>query len=237
MIWRTALGVGLAAGIGGCLLAPPAMMRGLGHPLFVLGALLSVAVVAAVAREGWRHSRLAVSLGRLARPEVLSGHPVGVIPGLSGAVVAGVRRPRIFCGHDLSSRLAPDELQAVILHERHHQLAGAPFRLVIIAAIGSLLRRLEAGRAWIERERARIEIAADAYALAAGASRNALARALVKLGSGPALGVVPGFATAADLRVRALLGERTGIEDRRGSGVVATAVLVVLSCLVVLLLR
>ena len=236
MIWRAALvAAGLAAGIGGCLLAPPGMMRGLGHPLVVLGPLLSVAVVAAVAREGWRHSRMAASLGQLARPGVLSGHPVGVIPGLSGAVVAGVRRPRIFCGHDLSSRLAPDEVQAVILHERHHQLAGAPVRLVVIAAVGSLLRRLDSGRVWIERERARIEIAADAYALASGVSRNALARALVKLGSDPAVGVVPGFATASDLRVRALLGERTGIEDRRGSGVLATAVLVVLSCLLIFL--
>ena len=236
MIRRTVLiAIGVAAAIGGCMLAPPAAMRGLGHLSLVLGAFLAAAFLGAVGREAWRHGRLAASFSRLAEPGLLSGRPVGVIPGLSGALVAGLCRPQIFCGHDLSSRLNTDELRAVILHEHHHQLAGAPVRLVVIAALGTILRRLEAGRAWIERERARIEVAADAFALASGASRPALARALVKLGTGPASSIAPGFATAADLRIRELLGESTGIQDRGVSASLVTGLLVVGSCVAIFL--
>ena len=71
---------------------------------------------------------------------------------------------------------------------------------------------MAAGRAWIERERARIEIAADAFALAAGVPQPVLASALVKLSSGTRWPSLPGFATAADLQVRVLAGESTGLE-------------------------
>jgi hypothetical protein len=64
------------------------------------------------------------------------------------------------------------------------------------------------GHIWLTRSIAALEIAADRYALAHGASRSALARALFKLqpiGGAGLLGI--GFATAADLRLQALLDE------------------------------
>ena len=233
---RTALlGTGGFAAIAGCMLAPANGMRSTGHALFVVGALLAVAFLVAIGREARRHQRLAASIARLARPATLDGRSVALVPGLGAAVVAGLRHPRIFLADDLPDRLDAEELRAVILHEHHHQLERAPTRLVLIGALAPVLGRLEAGRAWMERERARLEIAADAYALASGASRPALASALVKLRSSPGLSLAPGFTTAADLRVRALLGEATGIEGDGSAGRVVAALVLVASCLVLYL--
>ncbi len=233
---RTALlGAGAFAAIAGCMLAPANGMRGTGHALLVVGALLAVAFLVAVGREARSHQRLAASIARLARPATLDGRSVALVPGLGAAVVAGLRHPRIFIADDLPDRLDAEELRAVILHEHHHQLESAPARLVLIGALAPVLGRLEAGRAWMERERARLEIAADAYALESGASKPALASALGKLRSSPGLSLAPGFATAADLRVRALLGEATGIESDSSAGRVVAALILVASCLVLYL--
>ena len=233
---RTALlGAGAFAAIAGCMLAPATTMRGTGHALLVVGALLAVAFLVAVGREARSHQRLAASIARLARPATLDGRSVALVPGLGAAVVAGLRHPRIFVADDLPDRLDAEELRAVILHEHHHQLESAPARLVLIGALGPVLGRLEAGRSWMERERARLEIAADVYALESGASKPALASALVKLRSSPGRSLAPGFATAAELRVRALLGEATGIESDGSARRVVAALILVASCLVLYL--
>lgn len=218
-----------------CMLLPASSMRGAGHALLVVGGLLAVGLLVAIGREAWRHERLAASVARMAIPAVLGERSVGLVPGLGAAVVAGLRRPRIFCADDLADRLDADELRAVILHEHHHQLEGAPARLVLIGALAPVLGRLEAGRAWMERERARLEIAADSHALAAGASRHALASALVKLSSSPGMRAAPGFVSAADLRVRALLGDATGIEGDGSGGWFVSAVILIATCVVLYL--
>ena len=221
--------------IAACMLAPASAMRGTGHALLLVGVLLAVAFLIAIGREARRHQRLAATVSRLARPATLVGYDVGLVPGLDAAIVAGLRRPRIYCADDLAARLDAEELRAVILHEQHHQLQRAPARLVLIGALAPVLNRLEGGRSWLERERARLEIAADAHALTLGASRPALASALVKLSSSAGLSAAPGFASAADLRVLALLGEATGIEADGSAGRVLGALFVVLSCLAVYL--
>lgn len=233
---RTALlGAASVAAIFGCMLAPANAMRGTGHAMVVVGALLAVAFLLAIGREAWRHERLAAKITGLSIPATLDGRSVGLVPGLGAALVAGLHRPRIFCADDLPERLDAEELRAVILHEHHHQLDRAPARLVLIGALGPVMSRLEIGRAWMERERARLEIAADVYALRAGASRQALASALVKLASDPQMSIAPGFGSAADLRVRALLGDATGIERDGSAGPVIAALVLVASCLVLYL--
>ena len=228
---RTALlGAGALTAIAGCMLVPASGMRGTGHALLLVGGLLAFALLVAIGREAWRHERLAASIARLAIPATLGERSVGLVPGLGAAVVAGLRQPRIFCADDLRDRIDAEELRAVILHEHHHQLEGAPARLVLIGALAPVLGRIDAGRAWMERERARLEIAADAYALASGASRSALASALVKLSASPGLSVAPGFVSAADLRVRALLGDATGIEGDGSAGHLVSAVILVATC-------
>jgi len=234
MMRRSAVLAAVALGvILACAVVPPEVGSALIFALDSAGLLLAIALVAAIGREAWRHQRLAAGIGRLARPATLHGRPIGLVPGLAGAVVAGLHRPRIFCAEDLPGRLDEDELRAVILHEHHHQLSRAPIRIALIDAVAPVLGRFEAGRAWMEGVRARVEIAADSYALASGASRPALASALLKLASGAGLSVAPGFATASELRVRALLGEEP--ETRRGRSLPAlfvVALVVVASCLV-----
>jgi hypothetical protein len=224
------VGLGTLAAIAACMVAPASGMNGVSHPVLAIGSLAIVVGLVAIAREAWRHQRLAASIARLSTPTVIDGRPVGLVPGLGAAVVAGLQRPRIYCADDLPQRLDADELRAVILHEHHHQLERGPARLVLIGALAPFFGRLEAGRAWMERERARLEIAADAYALESGASRPALASAHVKHASTPGMVAAPGFANAADLRVRALLGEPTGIDGGGSSAQIATAIVVIASC-------
>ncbi len=182
-----------------------------------------------------RHRRLARLLSRLAEPALLGNVPVGLIDGVGPACVAGLRRPRIYCASDLAGQLDPVELRAVLLHERHHQVDHAPARLILLDAVARPLERLATGRRWLARARAKIEIAADRYALASGATRADLASALVKLGNQSAPVGVAGYAASSELRLRALLGDPPEGASNRGpwtvSALVAAAVLLV--CLVV----
>ena len=228
------LALGLAA-VGGCMVVPQAVGRDAAHVMLAAIAALLTVLVAAVLHHAHRHRQVATGLARLAYRGSLAGEPVELVPGLDAPLVAGLRAPRVFCGDDLHLRLDEEELRAVILHEQHHRRDRAPLRLVALSGLGTLVGRTAAGRAWIERERARIEIAADAHALAAGVSRAALAGALLKVSTVQRFASAPGFATATDLRVRALLGEPTGLDLDRRLGWTATAALVVAACLVVYL--
>jgi Zn-dependent protease with chaperone function len=221
--------------IAGCMATPVGTARDAVHTLVAVTLTGVVVVLAIAAREALRHRAIALALARLAQPGRLVGHAVGLIPGLDAAVVAGLREPLIYCGSDLPNRLDHEELRAVILHERHHQLHGAPRRLILLGAVAAIIRHSLSGRVWLERERARIEIAADAYALSAGVSRAALASALAKLSAAPTPAGLPAFATAADLRIRSLVGESTGLELDRSPAVRAALLgaLVVAACFAV----
>lgn len=224
--------VGALGAIGGCMVAPQSLARDIAHLLLVATTLAVTFLVVACLYQAQRHQRLARGMARLACHGTLAGQPVEFVPGLSAPIVAGLWAPRIFCGDDLGMRLDEEEIRAVVLHEQHHQRDRAPLWLVALSALTPIVGRTQAGRAWIERERARIEIAADTYALAEGVSRPAIASALLKLSAGPGLTWAPGFATAADLRVRALLGEPTAVDlDRRVAWTIPTGLLVV-ACLV-----
>lgn len=229
---RLALVAGMLTALMGCMFAPTGMGGGAGHIMVLSTGVLTLAFLAAFAREARRHALLVKGIARLAQPGSIGGHAVSFVPGLGAALVGGLRTPRIFWGDDLSGQLDDEELRAVLLHERHHQLERAPLRLVVIGALAPWFRHVEAGRAWIERERARVEIAADAFALAAGVARPVLASALVKLSSETNLAALPGFAAAADLRILALIGEPTGLEPNRRSswGPIIAGLGLVLAC-------
>jgi hypothetical protein len=178
-----------------------------------VGGLVGMSVVV----QAHRHHRLAALLDGIARPDRLAGQSVRVASGLAGPHVAGLLRPEIYCPSDLAVRLSEVELRAVILHERHHQRAHAPARLVLLAAIAPVLGWVEPGRRWLERRRAAIEIEADDYALRVGARRPDLARALVKLGSAGLVVGVPSYASASELRLRHLTGDARLDGSRLGS--------------------
>ena len=224
----------LASAVIGCLAAPQSVAHDVAHALIVGAVLVSVLAIASFLYHARRHHLLTAGLLRLGHPGALAGESVEFVPGLCAPLVAGLWRPRIFCAADLDVRLDADEIEAVILHERHHLLDRAPLRMVVVAALAPFIGRLGHGRDWLERERARVEIAADRYALAEGARRPVIARALVKLAPAAVVGAAPGFTSAADLRLRALLGEPTGLE--RGPSLapaVAVVGLLLAACLAV----
>ena len=174
---------------------------------FLVTAVIGAVMAGLIAFEAFAHHRLAQLLGRTALPAVIGDQAIGLVPGVSAAVVAGLRKPRIYCSEDLLKRLTEDELAGVVLHERHHAQTYAPAKLVILAAIARLVGRTTAGAAWIESARSRIEIAADDHAIANGATRPALARAILKIAQASPTQTLAGFAAASDARIRALLGE------------------------------
>lgn len=194
-----------------------------GVAIFAMGGLMTLAAVtvtgAAVGllfvRQIVRHRRLTRALLLTTRPERLVGLAarVGHIGG--AAFAAGLTRPTIFCDERLTATLSGEELRAIVLHERAHQQARDPLRTAALAAVAPFVGPLPAGAAWLERRAARREIAADRFALEHGASRAAIASALLKVDRlDPA--VVPGFASAVDLRLNALLDEEPEVAPRWG---------------------
>jgi len=222
--------VSLAA-IAGCMAAPPSVGHQAAHALLTAGIGVAALVGASFLLQAYRHHLLMNALKGLSREATVAGEPVELVPDLASPFVAGLWRPRIFCPDDLGSRLDPDELEAVILHERHHRLERAPLRMAALSALAPVVCRAAAGRAWLEREAGRLEIAADRYAIASGGRRPALARALLKLApTDSGLAVAPGFASAAELRIRDLLGEPTGLDGPRPAAHALVAAVLVATC-------
>lgn len=120
------------------------------------------------------------------------------------AFVMGPLQPAIFVSGALLDALDADELNAVLLHEEHHRRTRAPLRELALASWLRLVGGLPAIGDWIERRVAHLEIEADRYALAAGASSGTLASALIKCDRSASLKGM-GFASAADLRLRRLV--------------------------------
>ena len=225
-----------AAMLGSCSLAQGGFSRDAILFGFLLTTVIGSVVTGLIAFEALAHHRLAQLLGRTAVPAMIGDQAIGLVPGVSAAVVAGLRRPRIYCSEDLLKRLTEDELAAVLLHERHHAQTYAPAKLVILAALARLVGRTTAGAAWIESERSRIEIAADDDAIANGTPRPALASAIMKMAQASPTLTLAGFASATDTRIRALLGE-SPTAPRSTRGLVPLTILgavgVVVACAIV----
>lgn len=177
----------------------------------VAAVAASVAVGCFVAHVR-RHERMRRALTRTSERAVLAGTPVRLVPAGVGALVAGLWRPQIYCGRELPATLTDEELRAVVLHERAHQRARDPLRLLALAVVTPVGRLHRRGRAWLQRAVAAREIAADGYALRHGASRAALASALLKVEPLPP-GPFSAFASAAELRIRALLADELPAEQ------------------------
>jgi hypothetical protein len=107
-----------------------------------------------------------------------------------------------------------------------------PARLIILDGIARVLAYVPPVPAWVERTRARIETDADAHALNAGSGRQAIARAILKLGDPPRATAASAFVSATDVRLRVLLGEEsprpTGWAEDAGLAVALAAAVVVL---------
>jgi beta-lactamase regulating signal transducer with metallopeptidase domain len=196
--------------IGACMLASPipGHLPGLLLPISVVTASTLSALAVLIVRRAYRHVRLHRELLRHSRKVTVDGIEIEELTGVEGAFVAGLLRPHIFCSQGLDLEFPPEEVQAILLHERYHQLDRAPAKLVPLDAMAPLVAGLRVGQVWLTRRIAALEIAADQYALRHGASRGALARALFRLQPADSASLVGiGFATVADLRLQALLEE------------------------------
>lgn len=206
--------VGLGAGLTGCetgkhadaaLALEPTHFLLIGTAL--LGAAMLILIGASIVRQAVVHARAAASLRHAAVPAVLDGRRVGIVDGVGGALVAGIVTPATYCSRDLVTRLDDDELRGVLLHERHHEATRAPARLILIGGIDRVIGRLPLVAASLERVRAAIEIAADEAAIRSGVSRRALASAILKLDAEGSASLGAAFASATELRLRALVGQ------------------------------
>lgn len=188
--------------------------------MFVAAAVAGLATL--LAYHAVRDARLTRALrARTVRGEA-AGVPVRFGTLYQAAFVAGLRRPEIFCDTQLEQELTRGELQAVALHERGHQLAKDPLRLALVAVVTPLMRLIPHGESCLTRLVASREIAADRFALRHGATRAAVASALLKVAPGGPMHAAA-FSTGAELRLRALLGE--DVEPVRGRGGFASAAL------------
>lgn len=162
--------------------------------------LLSKAVSAGLASQR--------EMQRCTRPTRLRGRMLRVMEGYRSneAFVLGPLRPEIFVSRALLETLDADELEAVLLHEEHHQRTLAPLRTLALTSWMRMVGAVPVLVRWMERRLEQLEVDADRYALAGGASPASIASALVKCDRTAAPAGV-GYAAAAEVRLMQLLGD------------------------------
>lgn len=228
---RLAASGGALVAMSACMLPPHVSgLRLVAAGVIIAATVLTGWYIAVFALHGLRHHRLAQLLQRNSTMGIEAGIAVRRIDAAVGPFVAGFRDPLIYCPVDLANRLDPAELRAVLLHEEHHRRTRAPIRLLPYDALATAIP-VPIIRDWASRARAALEIQADRDALRAGASRSALAAALLRLAESGLVGAA-GFATSAEIRVRALLDEDPLAGRSAGSAAMALGALgLALACL------
>jgi hypothetical protein len=96
------------------------------------------------------------------------------------AFCAGYVRPRIYLSHGLLEELSPEELRAVVAHEREHLRRRDPLRRLVARALADALFFVPLLRRSSARYVALGELAADDAAVAELGRRQPLASALLK---------------------------------------------------------
>jgi hypothetical protein len=152
-------------------------------------------------RSVWRQARdsrrYVAALPLAAKTPSIDGERFPLIESPQGqAFCAGFLRPRIYLTRGALEQLTPEELRAVIAHERHHLRRRDPLRLLLARAMADALFFLPLLRRSSERYEALGELAADEAAVRQLEARGPLASALVKFDSSPPeashiLGVAP----------------------------------------------
>lgn len=168
-----------------------------------LGAVATALALWAIGREVVAARRLARRLAALS-PRQREGvwiidddHPA--------AFCAGLLRPRVYATSAAAAVLDGPQLDAVLLHERHHASRRDPLRLAVARVIARSLFFLPALRDLREGQRLLAELGADEQAVhGLAGDRSVLARAMLSFGDGSdttdELAIDPA-------RVDALLGE------------------------------
>jgi hypothetical protein len=121
------------------------------------------------------------------------------------AFCTGFLWPTVFVSDGLLSRLEPAELDAVLVHERHHAERRDPLRRIVMSAMRDVLFFLPLLEWWIAARVVESELAADRRALAEVGLRP-LAAALWVTGNAVPLPVMAGFMGATAIRAAQLIG-------------------------------
>lgn len=195
--------------------------------LFACLVVLSVGLaVRALALQLLASSRLARRIGalrvtagalltRVAAASGLDGRVVVVDAPASFSFVYGLLTPRVAVSRGLLEATTPQELRAVLEHERYHVCNLDPLKIVLLRALAQGLFFLPA-LDWLRgRYLAGRELAADRRAVAV-CGRRTLAAALLKALRGPDWGELPLAAAAGEQEVlyARLAQLETGAEPR-----------------------
>ena len=191
---HTGLLLMLFAAIGGATLATMA------------ARLATMARASARAVTAWMTSAEAITLPGVAIPayRIDSSFPV--------VAIAGLFRPRLLIARSVLEACPPDELEAILAHERWHLRNGDNARRLLVAAAPDVLMWTPLSRRLAGLWQAAAEDAADAEAgLTHPTGRVSLAQALIRVGR-----LAPAGLTPTDLPASALFrGENLERRIRR----------------------
>jgi Zn-dependent protease with chaperone function len=202
------IGLALAVGVVVIALSTVSLRSQPGHVASLLGlrlplpaanpaavALLVLATLGLAVLVTLLRGAFAITRGH---QRLRNGLPVvGALPGEPDVVVfasesvhafcAGLVRPRVYLSAGALSVLGPDELRAVLAHERMHLARRDPLRIVTGRLLGEALFFAPAVRALVRRYDTLAELAADDHALAAvGGNRSVVASAMLAFDGGVA---------------------------------------------------
>jgi hypothetical protein len=185
------------------MLVPQAGSALLVLPLAALGLVVLLRAVRSWRRQ-LRTGRGFVEGLRVVGSEFRGGVPIDVFEAeRPQAFCAGFVRPRIYLS-TAAALMPPEQLRAVIAHERHHLRRRDPLRLLLGRALSDALFFVPALSRLTERYATLAEVAAD-EATAREHDRSTLAAALLSFGQSRNPAVVVGIAPE---RVDSLLGHR-----------------------------
>ncbi len=183
-----------------------------GDPMLVVEFAASGLVLlwaAFTVREVWAGRALSRRFARDSTDAIVGGVRCRVLgAGSHEAIVVGALAPTIYVGAGLLAMLDEEERRGVLLHEEYHRRTRAPLRAAALDAWLTLARRPRILERLLNERLADLEVSADAYAMAGGATPSALASALLKGQPGAAIGAA--FADASERRISAILDAARG---------------------------
>ncbi len=126
------------------------------------------------------------------------------------AFCAGLLFPRVYVTAGTADRLAPAELEGILVHEVAHARRRDPLRRLVARAAVDALFYLPLVRWWAARQAENQELRADRVAIETAGSK-AVARAMLAASAGPVLAA--GIDGPTEARLAQLLGD--GVPVRR----------------------
>lgn len=120
-------------------------------------------------------------VARLARRLGLEGRVDVILSDTPFVFCYGLVTPRICLTTTLANMLEDDELEAVLLHERHHMRSFDPLLIVLCRTLAKSLAFLPVARQFLDHYLVSKELAADRHAIETLGDTAPLASALLKL--------------------------------------------------------